>query len=163
MMDIEKLSEKLKAELVKLKHEYDVELPAQIAEAREHGDLKENADYHAARERMGFVKGKIAHLNEQLERLHSIDLSNIPEDNIGFGSKVTLLDLDTDAESTITFVSEGEIDPLKGKITMATPYGRALAGKKPGEEVEVQIPAGTKKFLIKSLETIHGNEFSAKE
>lgn len=161
-MDLEKIKQKLKDDLKKLKDEYTNELPKQIAEARELGDLKENAGYHAARERMGFVKAKMSQISEQLEKLHNIDIDTIPEDSVGFGSKIILLDLDTDSTMELNFVSQEEIDPLKGKITLATPYGRALGGKKVGEEVEVIIPAGIKKLKIQYILTIHGQEFGKK-
>ncbi len=160
-MDFEKSKIKLETELKQLKHEYENDIPKQIAEARDLGDLKENAGYHAARERMGFIKAKISQLNEQLEKISNIDITNISDDSIGFGSKVVLVELETNIETELQFVSEVEIDPLKSKISLATPYGKALSGKKAGEKVEVQIPAGTKKFYIKSFSTIHGNEFNA--
>jgi len=155
--------ERLENELEKLRHEFNVSLPAQIAEAREHGDLKENAGYHAARERMGFVKGKIAQLSRQLAMLDNIDLSNISEDSIGFGSRIILEGIDSNDPVEITFVSEAEIDFDKGRITLTTPYGRALAGKKVGDEVEVTIPAGVRKLKVKYLLTIHGNEYGKEE
>ena len=157
--EMDNTKEKLEKELQKLRHEYKVILPAQIAEAREHGDLKENAEYHAAREKMGFVKGRIAHLSKQLAMLDNIDMSEISKDTIGFRSNVILKDLESNEKMELTFVSEAEIDFDKGKITMQTPYGRALSGKKVGEEVEVKIPAGVRKFKIEYFQTIHKNEY----
>lgn len=162
--NIEEIKQKLQNELEKLQHEYKNELPQQIAEARELGDLKENAGYHAARERMGFVKAKIGQICEQLEKLSNIDVESIPEDSIGYGSTVILQDLDDeDNKQTLTFVSQEEIDPVQGKITLATPYGQALSGKKVGDTVEVIIPAGQKNFKINYLSTIHGTEFGEKD
>ncbi|HEY1406582.1 MAG TPA: transcription elongation factor GreA [Spirochaetota bacterium] len=158
--DIEKQRQQLKGELDDLKHEFSFELPKKISEAREHGDLKENADYHAARERQGFVRAKIAQLSVQLAQLNNIDVKNISEDSVGFGSKVVVLDTVSGSKTEFTFVPDGEMNPSEGKITLATPYGRALVGKKVGETVTVTIPAGKKIFKIVSLVTIHGNEIN---
>ncbi|MFW6365228.1 MAG: GreA/GreB family elongation factor [Spirochaetota bacterium] len=158
--DIEAKKNELLEELDQLKHEFKIELPKRIAEAREHGDLKENADYHAARERQGFVKAKIAQLTEQLGKLSSINQDEIPTDSVGFGSTVKIQDVDSPFELEFTFVSEAETDPSAGKISISTPYGQALAGKKIGDVVEVNIPAGKKKFRLVSLVTIHGTSFS---
>jgi len=158
MVDIEETRKKLKEQLDKLRHEHDVVLPADIAEAREQGDLRENAGYHAARERMSFIKGKLAQLSQQLAELDSIDIKNIPEDRIGFGSRVELIDLDTDEKVEYTFVSESDIDFKKKQITLASPIGRALDGKKVGEQVQVEIPAGIRRFRVHYIMTIHGKE-----
>ncbi len=158
MVNIEETGKKLKEQLDKLRHEHDVTLPKDIAEAREQGDLRENAGYHAARERMSFIKGKMAQLSQQLAELDSIDLSSVPGDCIGFGSKVQLVDLDTNETVEYTFVSESDIDLKKRQITLVSPVGRALDGKKAGEEVSVEIPAGIKRFRICSILTIHGKE-----
>lgn len=158
--DIEKQKQQIKEELDSLKYEFTFELPKKISEAREHGDLKENADYHAARERQGFVRAKIAQLSEQLARLNNIDVKNIPEDSVGFGSKVVVVDTLTNAKTVFMFVPDGEMNPSEGKITLSTPYGRAMMGKKVGETVTVTIPAGKKVFKIVSLVTIHGNEIN---
>ena len=156
--DIEKQRQLLKDELDQLKQEFTFEIPKKIAEAREHGDLKENADYHAARERQGFVRAKIAQLSDQLAKLNNIDVRNLPEDSVGYGSKVTVIDTATKAVIEFTFVGDSEANPSEGKITLGTPYGRALAGKKVGESVSVTVPAGKKEFRITSLVSIHGNE-----
>ncbi|HNX57997.1 MAG TPA: transcription elongation factor GreA [Spirochaetota bacterium] len=158
--DIEKQKQQIKEELDALKYEFTFELPKKISEAREHGDLKENADYHAARERQGFVRAKIAQLSEQLARLNNIDVKNISEDSVGFGSKVVVVDTVTNAKTVFMFVPDGEMNPSEGKITLSTPYGRAMVGKKVGETVTVTIPAGKKIFRIVSLVTIHGNEIN---
>lgn len=158
--DLELKKQQLKNELDELKQEFKFELPKKIAEAREHGDLKENADYHAARERQGFVRAKISQLSEQLAKLNNLDVNNIPEDSVGFGSTVTVIDTKTNAKMVFIFVAEGEMIPSEGKITLSTPYGRALAGKKVGETVDVTVPAGKKSFRIVSLVTIHGNEIN---
>ncbi len=153
--NIEEIKKKLEEELAKLEHEYKYELPKQIADARELGDLKENAEYHAARERMSYVKAKMAQIVDKLSRLNDINFDDIPTDRVGFGSTVVIQDVETGEEMTFTFVSREEIDPMVGKITLATPYGKALIDKKEGDEVEVSTPAGTRKFIVKSITTIH--------
>jgi transcription elongation factor GreA len=158
--DIEKQKEQIKNELDALKHEYTFELPKKISEAREHGDLKENADYHAARDRQGFVRARLAQLTDQLARLSNIDVKSISEDSVGFGSKVVIVDVASGAKLEFTFVTDGEANPSEGKITLSTPYGRALMGKKVGETATVTIPAGKKEFRIISLVTIHGTEIN---
>lgn len=157
---IDEKKQELLEELDKLKFEFKVELPQKIAEAREHGDLKENADYHAARERQGFVKARIAQVNEQLAKLNSISAQDIPDDCVGFGTTVELKDTGSSSVLTLTFVTDAESNPSEGKISMTTPYGRALIGKKAGEQVEVTTPVGVKTFVLKSFKTIHGTSFS---
>jgi transcription elongation factor GreA len=106
------------------------------------------------------VRAKIAQLSGQLALLNNIDIKNISEDSVGFGSKVTVLDIASGSKTEFTFVPDGEMNPSEGKITLSTPYGRALCGKKVGDEVTVVIPAGKKNFKIVSLVTIHGNEIN---
>lgn len=161
--DIELKKKELQEELDALKYEFKIELPKKINEAREHGDLKENADYHAARERQGFVKAKIAQLTEQLAKLSSIDVSEIPEDKVGFGSVIKIQDTASSIALEFTFVSDAETNPSEGKISLSTPYGQAFAGKSIGDVVEVTIPAGVKSFKLVSLTTIHGTSFTADE
>lgn len=160
MNDIEKKKQALRDELDTLKHEFNVDLPQKIAEARAHGDLKENADYHAARERQGFVKAKIAQLSAELAKLSSVDVGTIPHDRVGLGSQVVLAD-ESGSTLSFTFVTESEVDPAEGKITLSTPYGRALVGKMAGESLQVALPVGERTFVLKKLITVHGDEFSA--
>lgn len=155
--NLENNREAIKKELEKLKYEFKIELPRKIAEARAYGDLRENAEYHAARERQSFVKARIAQLSEQLSRLNDIDLSKIRPDCVGFGSSVVVLDKDAGKEIEFSFVSPQEVNPSEGKISLSSPIGQALNNKKAGEEVVVNIPAGKKTFIIQKLITIHGN------
>lgn len=160
---IEQKKVELKEELDKLKHEFKVELPKKIAEAREHGDLKENADYHAARERQGFVKAKIGQLNAQMQKLNSIKIDEIPNDKVGFGSNVIIKNMKTGETKDITFVTDAETNPSEGKITMSTPFGLALSNKGVGEEAVVTLPVGEEKYKIIKLITIHGKEIEVTE
>lgn len=161
--NIEDQRDLLKKELEKLKYEFKIELPKRIAEARGFGDLKENAEYHAARERQSFVKARIAQLSDQLSKLSSIDLSKIRTDCVGYGSTIMVLDKDSGREIEFSFVSPNEINPSEGKITLSSPIGQALNNKTVGEEVEVNIPAGKRNFLIQRLITIHGNIYEIAE
>ena len=156
--ELETNKQKVRDELEKLKHEYKVELPKIISEAREYGDLKENAEYHAARERQSFVKARIGQLIDQLNKLNDLNITDIPEDKVGYGSSVTVIDEDTDDEITFTFVSSNEVSPSEGKISVSSPIGAAMQNKAAGDLVTVVIPAGKRNYLIKKIVTIHGNE-----
>ncbi len=159
MSEIEEIKQKLKKEIDELNHELKVELPRRIQEAREYGDLKENAEYHAARERQGFVKARIGQLSTQLSQLAELNLNDVPEDRIGFGSRVKVVDIDSDDEIEFTLVSPGEVDPSEGKISLSSPIGGALQDHIAGDKVEVQIPAGKKNYFITRVETVHGQIF----
>jgi len=161
--ELEDNKQKLREELEKLKYEYKIELPKIISAAREYGDLKENAEYHAARERQSFVQARISQLTEQLNILNDLNISEIPEDKIGYGSSVKVVDVDTDDEIVFTFVSAIEINPSEGKISVSSPIGMAMQNKSVGDKVAVVVPAGKRTYLIKNIITIHGNEFSYDE
>jgi transcription elongation factor GreA len=157
--DLDAKKQTIRDELDKLNYEYKVEIPKRIAEARAYGDLKENAEYHAARERQGFVKARISQLNAQLGQMKELSIESIAEDKIGFGTSVTVLDLDTSDRIEFAFVSPNEIDPSEGRITLSSPVGLALQNRQVGEEVSVTIPAGKKRYYIEKITTIHGNVF----
>ena len=138
----------LEEELKMLK---SVERPAvieQIAVAREHGDLSENAEYHAAREKQSFIEGRIAELEDVTSRAEVIDVSKMDGDKIRFGATVTLADLDDDEEVTYQIVGAHEADLNKGKISVHSPIARALIGKNLGDEVEVRAPGGAKNYEV---------------
>ena len=157
--DIEAKKEKLREELDLLKYEFKVDLPKRIAEARAYGDLKENAEYHAARERQSFVQARISQLTEQMSQLNDLNVNNIPDAGIAYGSVVTILDKETDDRMQFQFVSPNEVNPAEGKISLSSPIGMALQNKSVGEEVQVSIPAGKRTYYIEKLVTIHGSEF----
>ncbi len=150
----------MKEEIEKLQHELKIELPKRIAEARSKGDLKENAEYHAARERQSFVQAQISYLSKQLSLIDSIDISTIEQGKVDFGSVVTVRNLDNDEVARFTIVTPDEVDASEGKISLSSPIGRALHKKTVGDEVSVIIPAGIKRFRIEKLVTIHGEELS---
>lgn len=119
-----------------------------IAEAREHGDLSENAEYHAARERQGFIEGRLAELDAIISRAEVIDASKLSGDVVRFGATVMLADMDTDEESNYRLVGSHEADIAKGRISVTSPLGRALIGKTIGDTVEVTTPRGSKAYEV---------------
>ena len=134
-----------------LKHLRSVERPAvikAIAAAREHGDLSENAEYHAARERQSFIEGRVAELEDKVSRAEVIDPSKLSGDTVKFGATVTLVDEDTEEESTYQLVGEDEADVKQGRIAITSPIARAIIGKAVGDSVEVDTPRGAKQYEI---------------
>ena len=123
-----------------------------IAEAREHGDLSENAEYHAAKETQSHNEGRIAELEDKLARAEVIDVSKLSGDTIKFGATVTLIDEDTEKKQVWQLVGEPEADAKKGKISITSPLARALIGKAKGTSVEVVTPSGAKAYEIKKVE-----------
>ena len=123
-----------------------------IAEAREHGDLSENAEYHAARDRQSFIEGRIAELEDKLSRADVIDPSKLTGDKVTFGVTVTLADDETDEEATYTLVGPDESDIKKGLLSITAPLARAIIGKSVGEAVEVPAPGGARGYEIVGIE-----------
>ncbi|WP_438278682.1 transcription elongation factor GreA [Nitrobacter sp.] len=124
----------------------------QISEARSHGDLSENAEYHAAKEEQSHNEGRIAELEDKLARADIIDVSKLSGDTIKFGATVTLIDEDTDKKAVWQIVGEAEADAKKGRISITSPLARALIGKKKGSSVEVVAPGGAKAYEIAKVE-----------
>jgi transcription elongation factor GreA len=139
---------RLEDELRKLKNDERPAVIRAIAEAREHGDLSENAEYHAARERQGFIEGRVAELEDIVSRAEVIDASKLSGDVIRFGATVMLADLDTDEEASYRIVGSHEADIAKGRISVTSPLGRALIGKTLGDTVEVTTPGGAKAYEV---------------
>lgn len=138
-----------------LKHCQQVERPRiiqQITEARSHGDLSENAEYHAAKEAQSINEGRIAELEDKLARAEIIDVSKLSGDTIKFGATVTLIDEDTEKKTVYQLVGEPEADAKAGKISISSPLARALVGKKKGAQVEVVTPGGAKAFEVLKVE-----------
>jgi transcription elongation factor GreA len=152
---IAKIKKKLQDEIDQLDHELNVELPKEIAVARAHGDLSENAEYKYAKERQGFVNARIGQLKKRLGDLGMLNLSNIPKDRSGYGSKIVVIDVQKDVRMQFTLVSSEEVDAEKGHISTTSPIGRALLNRKVGDEVRVATPAGSKEFEVVELLTIH--------
>jgi transcription elongation factor GreA len=152
MTDIKK---KLQDEITTLEYEMHVELPKEILKARAHGDLSENAEYHAAKERQGMVNARLNQLRKRLADISMVDFTKIPHDRVGLGSTVVVLDTKRDEEVTYNLVTSEEADAANGKISTTSPIGRALLGKTVGDEVRVQSPGGVKELEVLKLTTIH--------
>jgi transcription elongation factor GreA len=134
-----------------LKHLIRVERPRvvqDIAEARDHGDLSENAEYDAAKERQGFVEGRIAEINGKMARAQVIDVSTIDTDKVVFGATVTVYDDESESESTYRIVGEDESDIKQGLISVSSPVAKALIGHRIGDEVQVRVPSGIRIYEI---------------
>ena len=140
-------SKKLRAELGRLKEERP-KISKDIETAREHGDLSENAEYHAAKERQGMVEARINDLEDKLARAEIIDPSTLSGDVVRFGARVTLTNLDSDEESSYQIVGADEADIDSGTISVSAPLARALIGKTVGDEVTVKLPAGVRRYEI---------------
>jgi transcription elongation factor GreA len=144
-------AQKLREELTRLKEERP-KISREIGIAREHGDLSENAEYHAAKERQGLVEARIKDIEDKLARAEVIDPTKLSGDRVRFGATVGLLNLDTDEESTYQIVGADEADIDHGLISVSAPLARALISKTIGDEVEVKLPAGTRRYEISSIE-----------
>jgi transcription elongation factor GreA len=152
---MEDLKKKLQEEVAALDHELHHELPKEILKARAHGDLSENAEYHAAKERQGFVNARLTQLKIRLAEMSMVDLSRLPTDKVGLGSTVVVLDLQKDQEITYRLVTSEEADAATGRISTGSPIGRSLLGKAVGDTVKANIPSGVREFEILKLSTIY--------
>ncbi|WP_366554601.1 transcription elongation factor GreA [Aquibaculum sediminis] len=139
---------RLEEELRHLKTVARPEVIKAIAEAREHGDLSENAEYHAARERQSFIEGRVGELEDRISRAQVIDPTKLSGDTVKFGATVRVVDEDTDQETQYQIVGETEADVKAGRIAVTSPIARALIGKAVGDSVEVTTPKGTKAYEI---------------
>ncbi|HEY2405476.1 MAG TPA: transcription elongation factor GreA [Polyangiaceae bacterium] len=144
-------AQRLREELVRLKEERP-KISREIGVAREHGDLSENAEYHAAKERQGLVEARIKDIEDKLSRAEVIDHTKLSGDRVRFGATVMLTNLDTDEESTYQIVGADEADINQGTISVSAPLSRALIGKSTGDEVVVRLPGGTRRYEIASIE-----------
>ncbi len=152
---IEEVIEKLQAEVELLHHELNVTLPAALEKAIAMGDLKENGDYHAALERQRFVQARLGHLTSRLTKLSQVDISKIPSDRVGLGSKVVVRDMDTKEEEILELVIPDTMDIDVGHVSVASPLGSALVEKKVGQVAEARLPFGTRKLKILKFQTLH--------
>lgn len=152
---LEEIKAKISEELDRLGYELSVTLPTVIRKAVELGDLRENAEYHSALDRQKFVQARIGHLTQRMIELSKIDVTAIPEDRVGFGSRVRAKNLATGDEFTYTIVAGDYMDLDAGHISIASPLGRGLLGAREGDEVTVTLPGGERKFRILELKTLH--------
>ena len=152
---LQEMKEKLSREIDQLSYELNVTLPQAIATAVEMGDLRENSEYKAALERQQFVQARLGHLTQRLSKLSSIDESQIATDAVGMGSKITVEDQGTKVKEDYHLIFGDAEDFDDGQVTMSSPIGRALLGKKVGEIAVLKLPAGIRKLKVTKLVTIH--------
>ena len=151
---LEEIRAKIENEISDLMRELKVELPERIKIAREHGDLRENAEFKAAKERQGFVEARLNHLTMRMTDLSKIDVSQMAYDKVGFGSQVTIHDIDMGEDFTFTITVGDFIDLDGGQVSLASPIGRGLLGTQEGEEVTIQLPAGERRYKVVDLTTL---------
>ncbi|HEY7511471.1 MAG TPA: transcription elongation factor GreA [Vicinamibacteria bacterium] len=152
MLDIKK---KLEEQIRELDYELKVHLPKEIQRAREYGDLRENAEYKAAKDRQSYLQARIGQLHRRLAALSMVNLDRIPRDKVGLGSTVGVKDTSTGEEMSYEIVTPEEADPTQGRISPMSPIGKSLLNREEGETVEVRVPSGTKEYEIVRLLTIH--------
>jgi transcription elongation factor GreA len=152
MLDVRK---KLEEEIAALEYELRHDLPKEILKARAHGDLSENAEYHAAKERQGFVNARLGQLKKRMAEVAMIDVNKIPHDRVGLGSQVVILDTSKDEEITYQLVTSEDADVAAGRVSTSSPIGKALLGKEVGDTVKLVTPGGTRELEVLSLKTIH--------
>jgi transcription elongation factor GreA len=152
---MEAIKKKLQQEIAALEYELRTELPKEIAKARAHGDLSENAEYHAAKERQSFVDARLSQLKKRLGEFSMIDMSKIPQGKVGLGSTVLLMDLDKNEEVQYKLTTSEEANVQAGLISTSSPIGKSLLNKEVGDVVRIHVPGGVKEVEIISLKTIH--------
>lgn len=154
-MKIEALLHGLRAEFNKLDREFKVDIPKKIQAARELGDLRESGEYETIKDRQGFVKARMAFLQQRIAEISRIDLRAIPKDRVALGSTVHLVDEESGEESVYTLVFPELMDSKRGWISVASPVGRSLIGKQAGDRVVMNMPSGTKAFEMMRFQTLH--------
>lgn len=147
--------EKIERDLAELKRELSIELPRQLEEARAHGDLKENAEYHAAKERQGMLNARIAALEDRLARLSMYSIASIPKGVVGYGSRIEIEDAESGESFSYELVFAEESDPARGLISISSPTGQAMLRREIGHQVTVVTPSGKRSFEIVDVVTIH--------
>jgi transcription elongation factor GreA len=150
-----KIKQKLELEIRTIESELVNDLPKEIAKARAHGDLSENSEYKYAKERQAYLNARIGQLKKRMGDIMMLNVSNLPRDRAGYGSHVWLLDLKKSAEVEYQLVTTEDSDAAKGLISTTSPIGRAILGRRVGDEITVQTPAGVKEFEVVRLKTIY--------
>jgi len=150
--------QRLKKELGELRHELKTKLPKELEAARAHGDLRENAEYEACKERQGLLNARIGQIEQRIRDLSLYSINSIPRDAVGYGSQVTLENVDDGAEEKYEIVFPEEVDPAAGLISIGSPLGKALLNREVGDEVVVATPKGRRSFQIVELRTIHDRQ-----
>ncbi len=151
---LDEIRDKIESEIERLTHELNVELPERIKIAMEHGDLRENSEYKAAKDRQSFVEARLNHLTSRMTELSKIDVNEMAYDRVGFGSKVKIRDLDQDEDFTFTITAGDFIDLDAGQVSLASPIGQGLMGAKQGEEVTIELPRGERRYEVLELQTL---------
>jgi transcription elongation factor GreA len=152
---VNEIKKRLDEEIKSLDYELKVVLPKEILRAREHGDLRENSEYKAAKERQSYLQARIGQLHQRLAALSMVNLDKIPRDKVGLGSSVSLRDTQSGEDVFYEIVTTEEADPSVGRISPSSPIGRCLLGHEEGDVVEVRVPSGTREFEVVKLVTIH--------
>lgn len=155
---MKEVKRELEERIKKLERELKDELPKALKKALEMGDLRENAEYQAAKERQSYVQAELAQLRQRLAKLSLVNLNKIPEGKISYGSTVVLYDVDRDQEVTYRLVTSEEADVSKGLISTTSPIGKSLMGRQAGDEVVIQTPGGVRTYEIVKLTTIHDQQ-----
>ena len=151
---LDEIRHRLEAEIERLLTELNTELPERIRKAVEHGDLRENADYKAAKEQQEFVQARIGHLQQRMAELSKINVKEMPRDRVGFGSRVKLFDFHMEIEVTFTIVAADFMDLEAGHVSMASPIGRGLMGARTDDEVAIQLPVGQRRYRVLEVLTL---------
>lgn len=151
---LDEIRTKIENEIESLTQELNVDLPKRIKIAMEHGDLRENSEYKAAKDRQAFVEARLNHLTSRMTELSKIDVNEMAYDRVGFGSKVTIRDLDLEEDFTFTITAGDFIDLDAGQVSLASPIGRGLLGAGPGEEVSIELPRGERRYKVLELRTL---------
>ena len=154
----ERVLKKFNDEIAALERELKVDLPKEIQKAREYGDLRENAEYKAAKERQTFLQVRISQLQQRVAALALMNLDRIPKDKVGLGSTVTLRETSSGETTVYDIVTPEEADPTKGRISPSSPIGKCLLNHEAGDTVEVKVPAGTREYEVVKLVTIHDQD-----
>ena len=152
---LSKIRRKLEEEIQALEHELNLELPKELMKARAHGDLAENAEYKFAKERQGYLTARLGQLKKRLAEMSMLNLNNMPRDRAGYGSRVWLRDVQKSVEVEYKLVTTEEADAARGLISTTSPIGKAILGRRVGEEITAHTPAGKKEFELVRLKTIH--------
>ena len=152
MIDVKK---RLEDEIRTLEHELKIQLPKEIQRAREYGDLRENAEYKAAKERQSYVDARIMQLRRRMAALSLVNLDRIPRDKVGLGSTVTLRQTGDGEEIVYDIVTPEEADPTQGRISVSSPIGKSLLNREEGDTVQVRVPSGAREYDIVRFVTIH--------
>jgi transcription elongation factor GreA len=154
----DKIKKKLQDEIAALEHELHNELPKEIKVARAHGDLSENAEYKYAKERQSYVAARLGQLHQRMADISMLNLNNLPKDRAAYGSRLVVMDIAKATKIEYKLVTVEEADATLGLISTTSPIGRALLGKKVGDEVQVTTPAGIKEYEVVTLKTIYDQE-----